>query len=181
LHFIFSKLHIINRAKQKLLLNRQMGMLKEDKQPYSQTRTVLGNLGIILWISLGSIAFWFYNSVYAWIYLFFAIVLVFAIIRRSLCKTCAYCKKCTMGSSKLSELVFGKAELGGLSPNSLIARLIFIFMLLTGVPTVLLSISISQEITATKIILLASLLMVSLLSIISKRKREFMKNQFVQD
>ena len=153
-----------------------MSGLKEDKKAYSQSRTVLGNLGIFLWIVLGTVAIWFSNPIYAGVFFISAVIGVFAVIRRSLCKTCAYCKKCTMGSNKLSELVFGKAELGGLNPNSLLTRLIVIYGLLTAVPAVFLIASISQDYTILKIVVLVALLPLSFYSILTKRKKEFMKN-----
>ena len=153
-----------------------MAGLKEDKQAFSQSRTVLGNLGIFLWLCLGVVAVWFYSLLYGGVFFFVAFIVIFAVVRRSLCKTCAYCKKCTMGSNKLSELVFGKAELGGLSANALLSRLVIIYSLLTGVPVALLAFSISQEFTIAKIMVLAVLLVVTVFSILTKRKREFMKN-----
>ena len=148
----------------------------EDKQAYSQTRTVLGNLGILLWTILSTVAVWFFNPLDAWIFLFFTFITIFAVIRRSLCKTCAYCKKCTMGSHKLSELIFGKAELGGLSANSLLSRLVVIYTLLTIVPIIFLVFSFSQEYMVLKLVVLSTLLLFSLFSVLTKRKRDFMKN-----
>ena len=81
-----------------------------------------------------------------------------------------------MGSNKLSELAFGKAELGGLSANALLSRLIAIYGLLTVVPIAFLAASISQEYAVLKIVVLVALLLVSFFSILTKRKREFMKN-----
>ena len=153
-----------------------MTIRNEDKQAYSQTRTVLGNLGILLWMILGTFAVWLYNPLYAWIFLFFTFIMLFAVIRRSLCKTCAYCKKCTMGSHKLPELVFGKAELGGLSTNSLLSRLAVIYIFLTILPVTFLAVSIGQENIVLKLLVLAALLLISIFSISTKRKREFMKN-----
>jgi len=150
--------------------------LKEDKQAYSQSRTILGNLGIFIWVVLGTVAVWSFSLIYAGVFFFVALIVAFAVVRRSLCKTCAYCKKCTMGSNKLSELVFGKAELGGLSPNALLSRLVVIYGFLTGVPTALLVISITQEFTIAKIALIAALLVVTFFSVLTKRKGEFLKN-----
>ncbi len=81
-----------------------------------------------------------------------------------------------MGSHKLSELVFGKAELGGLSVNSLLSRFVVIYALLTIVPVSFLAVSINQENTVLKLAVLAALLLISFFSVLTKRKREFMKN-----
>jgi hypothetical protein len=50
-----------------------MSGLKEDKRAYSQSRTILGNLGIFLWIVLGTVAVWFFNPIYAGIFFFLGI------------------------------------------------------------------------------------------------------------
>ena len=81
-----------------------------------------------------------------------------------------------MGSHKLSELVFGKAELGGLSTNSLLSRLAVIYIFLTILPVTFLAVSIGQENTVLKLLVLAALLLISIFSISTKRKREFIKN-----
>ena len=152
-----------------------LSRLKEDKRAYSESRTVLGNVGILLWIFLGTVAVWFFNPIGAWAFLLFAFITVYAVIRKSLCKTCVYCKTCTMGVGKLSELVFGKAELGGLTARTLLGLLIVVYVVLTMVPTMFLIVSISQGYAASKIAVLVFLLLISAFSAITKRKREFMK------
>ncbi len=81
-----------------------------------------------------------------------------------------------MGFGKLSELVFGKAELGGVKPRTLLILLLVTYSLLTIIPTVLLAVSISQEFTLYKILLLAFPLLILFYSVATKRKKEFMKN-----
>jgi hypothetical protein len=153
-----------------------MGGLKEDKKAYSESRTALGNIGILLWLALGTLAIWFSNPIVAWIFAFVAFIVVYGVVRKQLCKTCAYCKTCTMGFGKLSELVFGKAELGGVSPRTLLTLLIVVYSLLTVVPTVFLTLSINQEYALSKIAVLTFLLLILFYSAATKRKREFMKN-----
>ncbi len=81
-----------------------------------------------------------------------------------------------MGSHKLSELVFGKAELGGLSAKSLISRLVVIYGLLTAVPVAFLSLSINQENMILELVVLAALLLFSIFSLYPKRKKEFLRS-----
>ncbi|MGD0071547.1 MAG: hypothetical protein ABSB71_08325 [Candidatus Bathyarchaeia archaeon] len=153
-----------------------MSKLKEDKRAYSESRTALGNIGILLWIALGTIAIWSLSLVGALIFAFVAFIVVYGVVRKQLCKTCAYCKTCTMGFGKLSELIFGKAELGGVKPRTLQILLVVTYSLLTVIPTVLLAVSINQEFTLYKILLLAFPLLILSYSVATKRKREFMKN-----
>jgi hypothetical protein len=80
-----------------------------------------------------------------------------------------------MGYHKLSELVFGKAELGGLSANSLLSRFIVIYGLLTVTPIAFLSVTIYQENIILKLVVLSALLLFSIFSLFTKRKKEFLK------
>jgi Zn-dependent protease with chaperone function len=81
-----------------------------------------------------------------------------------------------MGFGKLPELIFGKAELGGVKPRKLLILLLATYILLTAIPTALLILSISQAFALFKILLLACLIVIFSLSAATKRKREFMKN-----
>ena len=150
--------------------------LKEDKRPYNEKRAALGNLGLLLWILLGTAAVWFYYPLGAWFFLFFALFAVYGVVRKKLCKTCAYCKACTQGWGKLSELVFGKAELGGLSSRSLMGLIVFVNVLLTIVPATFVVISNFQVYVEFKIAVLFLLVLFSIFSGTTKRKLEFMKN-----
>jgi hypothetical protein len=152
------------------LLTSKFERLKEDKRAYSESRTALGNIGILLWIALGAIAIWFLNPLGAWIFAFIAFILVYGVVRKQLCKTCAYCKTCTMGLGKLSELIFGKAELGGVKPRTLLTLLLVTYGLLTVIPTVFLALSISQEFTLSKILVLAFPLLILSYSVTAKEK-----------
>ena len=147
-----------------------MSKFKEDKRAYSESRTVLGNIGILLWLALGTIAIWFSNPIVAWIFAFAAFIVVYGVVRKQLCKTCAYCKTCTVGLGKLSELIFGKAELGGVKPRTLLISLIVTYGLLTVIPAVFLAFSISQEYTLSKILALVFLLLILACSVATKRK-----------
>ena len=82
-----------------------------------------------------------------------------------------------MGTHKLPELVFGKAELGGLTSSTLLGLLIVIYVVLTVIPIMFLIVSVSQGYAASKIAVLIILLLTSAYGIMAKRKREFMKFQ----
>jgi hypothetical protein len=153
-----------------------MGGLKEDKKPYNQKRAIFGNLALLLWILLGTVAVWFYYPLGAWFFLFFALFAVYGVVRKKLCKTCAYCKACTQGWGKLPELVFGKAELGGLSARSLLGLIVFVNVLLTVAPAAFIVVSNIQVHVEFKIAVLFLLILFSIFSITAKRKQEFMKN-----
>jgi hypothetical protein len=43
---------------------------------FPKTLTVFGNLAVILWIVLGSVAFWLYNQVAGWLFLVVALIAI---------------------------------------------------------------------------------------------------------
>jgi hypothetical protein len=153
-------------------MSGRMSALKEDKRAYSGSRIALGNLGILLWVVLGAVAIWFLYPVGAWIFAFIALIVVYGVVRKQLCKTCVYCKTCTMGFGKLPELVFAKAELGGVSPYTLLTLLVIAYILLTVIPSIFLAISISQGYAVSKSVVMPGLWLILFCSIAAKRKRE---------
>jgi hypothetical protein len=91
------------------------------------------------------------------------IILIFFELGKHGCKTCYYCKTCTIGIGKLPELFFAKA--GTANVNKKAMNLFpFVYLLLSLVPLVFYAISILQEITVLKIIAFALLLSISLYS-----------------
>jgi hypothetical protein len=106
---------------------------------------------------LGAISCWFFNPLVGWLFLVLALVLVFVILRRLGCNSCYYCKTCTMGFGKLSDLFFGTGTMAGVN-SSVRLRLVFVYGLLSIVPLAFLAVSIMQEFAASKIVALLLLL-----------------------
>lgn len=125
--------------------------------------------------------FWFLLVLFVFLFwlllwVFFVLFVVYGIVRKRLCKTCAYCKACTQGWGKLVELVFGKAELGGLSARSLLGLIVFVNVLLTIVPAAFIVVSNFQVYAEFKIAVLLLIVLFSIFCGTSTRKLEFMKN-----
>jgi hypothetical protein len=116
-----------------------------------------GNLAIALWIVLSAVACWFFNPVSGWLFLGSTFILIFVILRKLGCSTCYYCKSCTMGFGKLADLFFGNGYMAGIN-SSLALKIVFVYGLLGIVPAAFLAVSILQEFAATKIAVLALLL-----------------------
>lgn len=77
----------------------------------SKKDILIGNFFMVLWIFLGTLGCFFLNSIIALIYLLFAIVMVYVILRKMVCTHCYYYDKwCSMGWGKLSALFFKKEE-----------------------------------------------------------------------
>jgi hypothetical protein len=142
--------------------------MSNDKREYSKSLLVLGNLGIALWIVLGSIACWFFSPLLGWLFLVSAFMLVFAILRRLGCNSCYYCKSCTSGFGKLADLFFGSGYMAGVN-SSVGLKAFFVYGLLGLVPMGFLAISIMQDFALTKIAVLVFLLLLLFYSGVSKK------------
>jgi len=73
--------------------------ISESKQ-FPKTLTIAGNLAVAGWTALGSLAVGFYNQLAGWIFLLFGLFTIFVMLRRMGCKSCYYCKSCTMDSAE---------------------------------------------------------------------------------
>ena len=136
----------------------ELETISSEAKAYSKALLTGGNLGIVLWIGLSAVACWFFNQIIGWLYLVSALVLIFAILRRLGCSSCYYCKSCTMGFGKLSDLFFGSGSMAGVN-SSLTLKIIFVYLSLGVVPIAFLAFSLMQEFAVTKIGVLAVLLL----------------------
>ena len=123
---------------------------------------IFANLMMILWIALGTIACWFLNPLIAWGYLAFALMLVYAILRKLVCANCHYYgKMCHIGWGKLSALLFRKGRIGDFPESIGIKIAPLVYGLLTLIPVVALIVSLVQEVTVYKAVVLLLILLVS--------------------
>jgi hypothetical protein len=132
-------------------------LAKTMAKEYSKSLLIFGNFAIVLWIALGAISCWFFNPLVGWLFLVLTLLLVFAVLRKLGCNSCNYCKSCTMGFGKLSDLFFGSGYMAGVN-SSVKLKLIFVYGLLSLVPIAFLAVSIIQEFAASKIVVLVLLL-----------------------
>ena len=148
--------YVLKQAK--VLLLTELKPINDEAKGYSKSLLVLGNLAVTAWILLSALACWFLNALLGWVFLVFAFVMVFAILRRMGCSSCYYCKSCTSGFGKLADLFFGSGYMAGVG-SSLMLKIIFVYGLLGIVPIGLLAVSLIQEFAVTKIAVLAVLLL----------------------
>jgi hypothetical protein len=133
---------------------------------------VISNLAMAVWIALGTIACWLWVPLAAWIYLAVALVLVGVVLRKMVCTNCYYYNKwCGTGWGKLAALLFkeGEMEKFGASIGVRIAPLVY--GALTLVPAILLIISLVQEVTVLKIIVMILLLLITVYSAFLSRRK----------
>jgi hypothetical protein len=143
--------------------------ISTDSKGYSKSLLIFGNLAIALWIVLGAISCWFLNPLAGLLFLVLALALVFGILRRLGCNSCYYCKSCTMGFGKLSDLFFGDGYMAGVN-SSVALKLVFVYGVLGLVPIIFLTVSIMQEFAVSKIVVLAFLLLLLVYSGSRKKK-----------
>ncbi|MBT0158746.1 hypothetical protein G4O51_02045 [Candidatus Bathyarchaeota archaeon A05DMB-2] len=140
------------------------------KYEYTKIQLISGNLALLLWIVVASLAFWFYNPLAFWFFLLFAAFMVFAILRRLGCSTCAYCKSCTMGFGRLSAWFFGKRSNKDLRNKDGLVMVAIIYCLIALTPTAILVVSLFQAFTILKFAVFIGVLVFSLYSVTTWRK-----------
>jgi hypothetical protein len=84
--------------------------------------------------------------------------MVFSILRRMGCSSCYYCKSCTSGFGKRSDLFFGSGYRVDVGSSSTL-KIIFVYGLPGIVPIGLLTVSLIGEFAVIKIAVLAVLLL----------------------
>ena len=145
---------------------------KQGLKEYPKSSIFMGNFLMMAWIALGTIACWFFYPLIALIYLAFAVTMVGVVLRKLLCTNCYYYDKwCCMGWGKLSALLFKKGDIKqfNISIGQKLAPLTY--GLLTIIPLILIVISIFQEFSISKIVVLIFLLLISFYSGAINRKK----------
>jgi len=153
-------------------MKTKINIFEQGLEEYPRASIILGNLIMMLWIALGTIACWFLYPLIAWIYLASAIIMVGVVLRKLVCTNCYYYGRwCGMGWGKLSALFFkeGNMESFGTSIGIKLAPLTY--GLLSLIPLIFIVISIVQGFTVSKIIVLTLLLLISFYSGFISRKK----------
>ena len=141
--------------------------LSSPKFDFSRNLVVFGNLTLIGWALMASLSLTFSNPLYAWLLLLFTVAIIFLILRRLGCSSCYNCKSCTSGFGRLAGWFFGSRENKDLNNKTALVFVAVTYCLLIPIPLSTLSLSIVQEVTALKLIVLSCLLLVSMCSIIT--------------
>jgi hypothetical protein len=144
----------------------------EGLEEYPRSIVIVGNLLMLGWIALGTLACYFFNHVAAWIFLAVALVLVFVVLRRLVCTNCYYYGKwCATGWGKLSALMFRQGDIEAFNDSIGVKLAPAIYGLLTLVPLVLGTIAAVRDFSIAKLIVLAALLLLGFYSgTIGRRK-----------
>ena len=142
---------------------------ERKRKDYLKSELYLGNLAIVLWISLGTAACALFIPLAALGFFALAAFLVFYELGKHGCVTCYYCKTCTIGIGKLPEFFFKKAGTANVNRRAL-RMFPLVYILLSIVPIVLVVFSLTQALATYKFALLAALLAFSLYTGVVRRK-----------
>jgi hypothetical protein len=139
--------------------------LSEEKLEFKRQLLVLWNLALAGWVFLAFGGIWFYNQIFAYLFLAFTAALIYLVLRRLGCSSCYYCTACTSGFGRLAGAFFGTGYLKKGSVGNRIGLVGFIYVLLFPVPAALVVLSITSEVSALKVLVLGLLLFVSAYSL----------------
>jgi hypothetical protein len=132
---------------------------------YRISTIFLGNLMMLIWIVLGTLAVWFFNQLLAGLFLAFALIIVYVVLRKLVCTNCYYYNKwCVYGWGKLSAKMFKKGKIENFNDGIGIRIAPLLYGLLTIIPIILIIISIILVFDYTKIGALVLLLAISFYS-----------------
>jgi len=139
---------------------------------YSMVQAIFANIVMIIWIALGAVACWFFNSLLGLIYLVFALVMTYIVLRKLVCPNCFYHGKCChMGWGKLSALLSKEGDIEDFSNSIGLKVAPLSYGLLTLIPLIFIVISIFQEFLVSKLVVLVLLLAISFYSGTAGRKK----------
>ncbi len=132
---------------------------------YAMSRVILGNLLIILWIVVGTIAVWFFSPILATVFFIIAVLVVYVVLRWLVCTNCYYYDKwCSMGWGKLAAVLFKQGKIEEFNESIGVRLAPIVYGLLTIFPLIVVVISIIAEIDYYKIAVLVILLVFFVLS-----------------
>lgn len=148
-------------------------IMPSDKLEFKRSPLVLGNLAVLLWSILATVAIWLTDPAMAWVFFLFAFAVLFFILRRLGCSTCAYCKSCTAGFGRIAGWYFGDKSTRDTRNKTALFFVAVIYGLIGLVPMAFLIHSIVQEFAILETVLLvciAGLFVFSLATWLRKTK-----------
>lgn len=141
-------------------------------EEFPKPTVIFGNFMMISWIGVGAAACYLFYPLAAWIYIAFAFVMVYVILRKLVCMNCYYYgKRCALGWGKLSALLFKKGHVEDFADAAGLKLAAPTYGLLTLVPLVLVIVSIVKSFSIGKIAMAALLLLISVYSGFISRKK----------
>jgi hypothetical protein len=131
-------------------MTSEVKLNEKGKERFSLSHVIVGNIIMIIWLTLGSTAVWFFSQTYfpvyaafiAVVYLCIALLLVYIVLRKIVCTNCYYYDKwCSLGWGKLAALLFKQGKLEQFNESVGLKLAPLIYGILTIIPFILIIIS----------------------------------------
>ncbi len=133
--------------------------MSESTIEFPRTFTIIGNLALAVWIALDTLAFLLYDLVAGAVFLIFALIAVYGVLKFLGClRPCYNCKKCTFGMGRLAALYFGQRSLKDYKHTYHLPTALFYFFLIGPFPVAFALFSALQAFTVLKVVVLLVLL-----------------------
>lgn len=153
-------------------MQNKMTLYEDGLEKYPKSTIFIENLTLFIWIILGATACWYFNSVIALLYIFFALSMIIFVMRKLVCTRCYYYGKwCHVGWGKISALFFKKGNEEEFQSCTGLKIAPVFFVLLALIPVILVIISSIKSFLLIKIIILLTLLIVVIFSSVILRKK----------
>lgn len=142
-----------------------MKLYGKGLEEYSKANAIVGNIVMITWIILGTIACWFLYPVITWFYLAFVLIMIYIVLRKLVCINCYYYDKwCGIGWGKLSALFFKKGKIEKFNESIGLKIAPITYGVLTVIPIILIVVSLIQKVSIYKIAVLVLLVLIAFYS-----------------
>ncbi|KQC14663.1 MAG: hypothetical protein APR63_05385 [Desulfuromonas sp. SDB] len=140
-------------------------------EQYSTFDVLVDNLLIFLWIFTGGYVCWLFMPVIGWIYLGFGLIMVLGILRVIVCQNCYYHgKKCHSAWGKLSAMYCRQGDYYKFGAGIIGPVILTFWGSMALVPLILGVISIIQNFSLFKIVMMVTFFIIVLLSAVILRK-----------
>ena len=143
----------------------------DEKIKATNSLLFFGSFIIAIWVAIGFIAVWVVNTIFGWLFLGFSAFIILIVMRRQMCGSCYYCASCTMGFAKLLKLFLGGSRIPGIGRGSTLGMVVFVHLLLSVIPGLILISSIFQEFNLFKLSLLICLLSISTYNLAARLRK----------
>jgi len=151
---------------------KETRLYEQGLEEYPTAQAIFANVVMMLWLALGAVACWFFYPLIGLIYLVFALVMVYVVLRKLVCPNCYYHGKCChIGWGKLSAFLFKKGNIEDFDTSFSLKIAPLTYGLLTLIPLILIAISIFQEFLISKVVIMVILLAISFYSGTIGRKK----------
>lgn len=153
-------------------MKTRLKIYEKGKDSFEKSGIILGNLIMLTWIALGTVAAWLFDPIIGWSYLAFSTIMVFIVLRKLVCTNCYYYDRlCPIGWGKLSALLFKKGDIRNFERCLGLKLAPLTYGLLSIIPLFLITASLVTEFSVFKLAILLVLLLISFYSGSAGRKK----------